>query len=84
MAEHNIFGEEIKPAFKKGLSIKDKFRRLHGYLEGGLCRNCKYFQKFSYHDRNYYKCLLMGLSNSEATDIHLKDTACNAYKRREP
>ena len=57
-------------------SIKNRWRRMYGYDEGHRCGDCKYLCKYATNDSHYYKCNLMGISSSEATDIHLKDVAC--------
>lgn len=88
----NLFGNEIdvkkinekskKRRFGK-LSIKDTFRRLHGYNKNNCCKNCIYLVCCCRGKRNYYKCKKMGLTNSESTDIRLKDYACNLFIKSE-
>lgn len=46
------------------------------------CENCAHLIKKNFHGRNYYKCELIGMSSSEATDIRLKNT-CNRFKKAE-
>lgn len=57
-------------------------QELHGKLEGKTCKSCNHCIKYRYHDRTYYKCELWYLSNSEATDIRLKNTTCNKYEEK--
>ena len=88
----DIFGNEIdiktvneggaKRKFGR-LSIKDTFRKLHGYNKDNYCKNCHFCICNTYRNRKYYKCYNLGLSNSEATDIRLKDYACDLFVKRE-
>ena len=43
------------------------------------CANCKYFYR-TYHDKAYFKCELLGQSNSEATDIRAS-YVCNQFRK---
>lgn len=61
-------------------TIKERFRRVNGYIQGKFCRDCKHLKTFSYNRKNYYKCEQMGITRSEATDIRLKDCACKLFK----
>ncbi|WP_286154632.1 hypothetical protein [Thomasclavelia cocleata] len=91
MKQLDIFGNEIdielinaevKKQRSGRLSIKDTFRKLHGYNKNHYCKNCIYFICSSGGKRNYYKCKKIGLSNSDSTDIRLKDYACDLFKRK--
>lgn len=64
------------------LSIKERFRMHYGFNHDHTCKDCKFLISKK-RDRTYYKCSLMGITNSEATDIRLKDVACNAWLRKE-
>ena len=64
-------------------TIKSEFRITHGYKEGYLCKNCKSYAEYRYHNKKYKKCKLIGLSHSEATDIRKSDVACNLYDQIE-
>lgn len=55
-------------------------QELHGIKGGYTCRTCKHCTPFRYHGKQYYKCDLWIISHSEATDIRLKNKACNKYK----
>ena len=35
------------------------------------CKNCKHRITIKFHNRNYHKCALIGVSRSAATDIRL-------------
>ena len=64
------------------MTLKESFRKKNGYLEGKYCKDCKYHHRFDYHYKYYHKCEKLGISNSEATDIRLKDVACNLYEEK--
>lgn len=68
---------------KEKRSIKRLFRKMYGFKHGHLCKDCKNLVCADHHGKRYYKCLLIGLSHSEATDIHLKDIACKRWERKE-
>lgn len=74
----NFIGKE-KPIFLKKLTIKEKFRQKYGTDKNVRCRDCKYLKKIEYNDKHYYKCEIIGISNSSATDIKLKDYGCLKY-----
>lgn len=42
------------------------------------CKNCNHCRRMEYHNKNYYKCILMGISHSTATDIKLKNV-CDKF-----
>ena len=84
MKQIDIFGNEVEfddvPVIKKG---KPKFKTMqekYGTLESFFCRDCKHLLKEDFHGKTYYKCELWYVSNSEATDIRLKHTACRKYE----
>ena len=62
-------------------TIKSRFRRKYKYEKNHICKDCKNCVKFCNRSKNYYKCLLMGISASEATDIRLKDIACKRWEK---
>jgi hypothetical protein len=83
----DIFGgeidvKEINKETKIKRSIKGMFRNLHGYDKSNYCKNCKYCI-CDHRSRRYYKCEKIGQSYSEATDIRLKDYACDLFIKRE-
>lgn len=74
------FGE-VPTGIKQGGRPKYKrMQELHGELRGFQCKGCKHCVAYGYN-RTYYKCDLWIISNSEATDIRLKDTACKKYEQ---
>ena len=83
--QSNIFGEEIPIEEVDGLkfnreTIKGRFRRLYGYDENKRCGDCRYLCKTSTNSHTFYKCNLIGISASEATDIRLRDPACSRWE----
>jgi len=79
----NLFGDEIpeepdpRPKSKyQGWKLINNYRASSGERQ---CQNCKFARKRNYHNKNYYKCILLGTSYSTATDIRLKDV-CNLHQ----
>lgn len=79
----DIFGNEVpvEQVFqqKPRETIKSRWRRMYGYRQDEHCGHCKYCEAHV-ANRKYYKCVLMGVSASEATDIRLKDPACSRFE----
>jgi hypothetical protein len=44
------------------------------------CKNCEFCLSGNYHNKRYYKCKFIGVSNSPATDIKVNNV-CDLYKR---
>ena len=77
----NLFGELQEMDVSAPKSVYQRFKSMNHYREStghSRCKNCLYLLKMEYHGKNYYKCELMGVSNSEATDIKLK-MVCNKW-----
>lgn len=49
-----------------------------------VCKDCRHFFVYDYHDRRYFKCQAYGLSNGEATDWRAKYPACGLYNQQKP
>lgn len=64
------------------MTIKESFRRVVGYDESHRCKDCKRLFKVNVGKRNVYKCEVMGITSSPATDIRLKDYACERFAPR--
>ena len=64
-------------------TIKSRFRRMYGFDDEHKCGTCKHLICNRHNNRNYYKCELMGISASEATDIRLHDTACKRWEKND-
>lgn len=86
MRQIDIFGNEVS---LKDLnqteprSIKRVFRKIYGFDHDHTCKDCKHLVCNRYNYKNYYKCDLMGITDSEATDIRLKDVACGMWEMKE-
>jgi hypothetical protein len=85
----DIFGNEISVTEleKQFQETQQKQRKrykpmqeLYGLTQGKTCKTCKHCLKIDYHCKTYYKCELWVISNSEATDIRLKNNACGKYE----
>ena len=63
--------------------LKKDLEEKNGYKKGFKCSQCKYHHRFDYNNKYFHKCEKMGISHSTATDIRLKDEACNLFEERE-
>ena len=81
----DIFGNMIPVedalSQKSRETIKSRFRKMYGYDDSHRCKDCKYLCIYYAGNSKYYKCNLMGISASEATDIRLKDPACTRWEQ---
>jgi len=76
MKTKNLFGEmvEVDNGKYKNLSKYQIFKQKNNYRksDSGLkCKNCNHHHRYEYHNKYYHKCDLLGVSNSEATDIRI-------------
>jgi hypothetical protein len=81
---YDIFGNLTKPPEPppKGRKPYKTMQELHGIKEGDdTCKTCDHLMNGYYHGKSYYKCELWIVSHSSATDIRLKNRACNKYER---
>lgn len=84
----DIFGNETDvneifiPKDRNKLSIIDKHYISFGVDPNHKCGDCKSCIKQTYNNKNYYKCLIIGSSNSNATDIRLKQDACKLFMKK--
>jgi hypothetical protein len=83
---YDIFGNLSEPPEPppKGRKPYKTMQELHGIKEGNdTCKTCKHCVCYTNMrgNRHYYKCELWIISSSEATDIRLKNRACNKYER---
>ena len=53
----------------------DAMHSMFGFGNGS-CGDCSHLHPTRYHDKNYYKCDVYGITNSEASDWRLKYQAC--------
>ncbi len=81
MEQYNLFGEivEVKGVLRSTRKLKT-MQELYGCKENKICKTCMHLFKLEYHDKTYYKCELWKMSNSQATDIRLKNKACMKWK----
>ncbi len=56
----------------------DLMYKLFGYGDG-LCKECNHYKKLRYHDKNYRKCEVYGVTNSKATDWRGTNPACGLF-----
>lgn len=80
----DIFGKETDIAeIEKKEKLKRKryktMQQRHGTTEGKKCGDCIHCVAHR-QSKTWYKCNLWIVSNSSATDIRLKDTACRLYE----
>ena len=52
--------------------------------QGRKCFDCQHLIYGKYHDRNYYKCTVYGVSHSEATDWRKSYGACRLIDKEFP
>ena len=83
MKHPDLFGgttpvkEEIRSPYKYRKSVMG-YRKAKPE-EQNRCKNCKHCQIWECRAGRYYKCELIGLSNSEATDVRANGT-CNKWE----
>lgn len=80
----DVFGNEVDltDVEKREKQSRRRLRtmqEMYGTKEGFTCKTCKYAVRHR-QAKTWYKCELWLQSHSEATDIRLKDTACNKYE----
>ena len=77
----DIFGgeNEIEEQHSTSGRRYKRMQELHGNITGKTCKTCKHLLVRNHHGRIYFKCEMLLISNSQATDIRLKDTACGKY-----
>jgi len=82
----DLFGNDcteiIENPYKRISGKYALYRRDHNYRISDTdkcCKNCIFCLKMEYHNKNYYKCKLQGVSNSESSDVRLK-YICNNHK----
>lgn len=87
MKQIDIFGNQTDlSAIEKKEKLKRKryrtMQQMHGIREGKRCGDCKHCVGYK-QSKTWYKCKLWIMSHSAATDIRLKDTACNKFESEE-
>ena len=81
----DLFGIEVPDVEpdRSGESPYQAFKRQNRYRRSDCkkrrCKFCKFAVKKEYHDKNYYKCHLIGNSSCGATDIALRNV-CDKWQ----
>lgn len=80
---YDIFGNITEPPEPQHNGRRyPRMQEIYGIKEGNdTCKTCKHCIRERYHGRTYFKCELWFISNSAATDIRLKNKACNKYEK---
>lgn len=81
--EEVSFGEKRNVIKHRKLTIKEKYRAKFGTRTDVKCKDCRHCSREDYNDKHYYKCKIMGISSSAATDIRLKDYGCSNFIKKE-
>ena len=81
MKSVNLFGElQDEKYIKEFNGYFQNWKNKNNYKKSDdnrKCKDCKYCAKNMYHNKSYYKCELMGISHSEASDR--ANHVCNKY-----
>ena len=80
--DFKTLNEEFKKDRLLNRTIKGRFRKKHGYHKEHRCKECKHHEVHIHGKRRFHKCMKIGVSGSEATDIRLKDYSCDLFKKR--
>ena len=82
----DIFGNEVltDQAYqdKPKETIQSRWRKMYGVDAHHRCGECEYQEERQLGRRVHYKCILMGVSASEATDISLRNPSCKRFKEK--
>ena len=87
MLNLDFFNEETETpdAFKLSRSsIYQKIKRANQYKKAtgeDKCKNCANCRRYHHNDKTYYKCLIIGISSSSATDIRVGFT-CKKWEKQ--
>lgn len=84
MDEINLFGEiqedsaHIRPGKYQSFKVLNKYRKSDDGV--ARCKNCVNLVVNSGHSKTYYKCGMMGISMSIASDIRVNHV-CELFKK---
>jgi uncharacterized protein (DUF983 family) len=85
MKQTDLFGNIVDVVIEKPrkLSPYQQFKKDNNYCKGvsKFCRQCVNFRMYEYHNKIYRKCVLLGESHSEATDIRTS-YVCDKFQSR--
>ena len=60
----------------------ERMRAMFGTRPGAICKDCGYFREYTYRGKTYRKCIVYGITNSEASDWAGRWEACGLYPDR--
>ena len=75
--KHDYLDLEVKSEKPSFIKRKNNYRLAESKLVS--CENCKSIKKYNLNNKTYYKCIHIGLSSSDSTDIRLK-YVCDLYE----
>jgi len=81
----DLFGNETYEASEKPTGKYKIFRFINKYRvseNNKKCKNCKHCTGIKGNSKNYYKCLLQGVSSCASSDISLRNV-CDLWEREE-
>ena len=82
----DIFGNEIltDQAYqgKPKETIHSRWRKMYGVDARHRCGDCQYCETHKTRKHIHYKCVLMGVSEDESTDIMLRNPSCSRFKNK--
>lgn len=82
--QQDLFGTETEVKYKVTQAAGTK-RELAYNPRGGTtkrsCKLCQHIRRCHYHDKNYYKCVVVGFSHGPATDVRLRGI-CLQFSRK--
>jgi hypothetical protein len=79
----NLFeSPDIHKPLTTGTGLFETRKKLYRYRQSNdryrRCKYCSHLRKIAAGSRNFYKCALIGITQSPATDIRLK-SVCNRF-----
>lgn len=80
--DYKALNEEFKKDRLLSRTIKGRFRKKHGFNKEHRCKECKHHEVYIHGKRRVHKCINIGVTGSDATDIRLKDYSCDLFEKR--
>lgn len=71
-----------KPENKLPQRIKT-MHSIYGVIENEKCGDCKFFERFHYHNKLYFKCSKTKITHGAGTDWRVNWQACGKFEIRE-
>ena len=84
MTQKGLFTDVVERVERITSSRYKRFKTANNYrsaIGDDRCKTCKYLQSVKYHNKQYYKCVLIGNSMSTASNISLKNV-CNRFEKQ--